>query len=70
MNHEEKELYVIIKKFSDGHEDAYYCTFDLNSAFIMWSDIIEEIERAYYDFELRKYNVGYFETIKKRDKNT
>ena len=62
MNHEVKELYVIIKKFSDGHEDANYCTFDLNSAFIMWSTL-EEIEHVYYDFELRKYNVGYFETI-------
>ena len=64
------ELYVIVKKFSDGHEDAYFCTFDLNSAFMMWSDVIEECEHIYYDFELRKYNTEYFETIKKRSKNT
>lgn len=64
------ELYVIVKKFNDGGEDAYYCTFDLNSAFIMWTSVIENIHRAYYDFELRKYNAEYFETIKKRSKNT
>lgn len=69
MNDEAKELYVIVKKFSDGHEDVYYCTFDLDNAF-MWSDIIEGIERAYYDFEIRKYNAEHFETIKKLSKNT
>lgn len=70
MNYEAKELYVIVKKFSDGHEESYFCTFDLNTAFMMWFDVIEECERVYYDFELRKYTAEYFETIKKRSKNT
>ena len=64
----DKEHYVIVKKFNDGHEDANFCTFDFNTAFMMWSDVIEQCDRLYYDFELRKYNAGYFETIKKCDK--
>ena len=70
MNDEAKELYVIVKKFSDGHEDAGFCTFDLNTAFIIWSENLEKFEHIYYDFELRKYNAEHFETIKKLSKNT
>lgn len=64
-----KDLYLIIKQ-CDGGEQPYYATFNANSAIIIWNDCVEECNHIYYDFELRKYNVGDFKIIKKRNKNT
>lgn len=64
-----KELYVIVKKYNDGGEEARFAYFDLNSAIVEWQECFEKLDKLHYSFELRKYNVENFEVIIKRDKN-
>lgn len=60
-----KELYVIVKKFDDGGEEAGFAYFDLNTAIIEWQECFDNCEKLYYSFELRKYNIENFEVLKK-----
>ena len=64
------ELYVIVRKFRDGYEEIYFCTFNRDSAFNVWNEIDEEYNHIYSYFELRKYSADKFKIIKKCVKNT
>ena len=51
------KIYVIVKKYPDGHERIMYADFDANNASIVFDDITFNKSTHTY-FELREYGIN------------